>query len=146
LNLSEAREILGTDDPHKQFRNLSKIHHPDAGGDPLEFHKIQQAYDTLTKAEMTAEYDLISHLFLQELDIPNVLIQLGRLEAQAYDIIASLPKKQTTLEAAKPKALGFLIVVLESAIKNLEEERRTAQKSILEINKARELLKNLYTI
>jgi curved DNA-binding protein CbpA len=27
------------------YRRLVKLHHPDAGGDPEQFHRIQQAYD-----------------------------------------------------------------------------------------------------
>jgi DnaJ-class molecular chaperone len=27
------------------YRRLVKLHHPDAGGDPEQFHRIQRAYD-----------------------------------------------------------------------------------------------------
>ena len=144
MRLDEARSILG-DEPQKKFRELSKIHHPDVGGDIEEFRRIQDAYDTLLKADMTAEYDLLASLFLQELDIPAVLVRLGKLEADAFELIASLPTKKLKFEAAKPKALGFLSIILDNAIKNLDEEKRTANNSLTEISRARVLLNNLYT-
>jgi curved DNA-binding protein CbpA len=144
LNRSDARKILG-DDPHKTYRQLSKIHHPDAGGDSEMFHKLRDAYEALTKEEPSAEYDLLAQLFLQELEIPNVFLVLDKMEVTHHETINAIPKKRLKLEGAKPKAKGFLVQVLESAINNLEEEERAARNSIAEIKKARILLQNLYT-
>jgi len=41
----------------KAFRDLSKTHHPDSGGDPEEFHTILKAYETLIDPLLRAEYD-----------------------------------------------------------------------------------------
>lgn len=35
----------------KAYRRMANRHHPDKGGDPVEFHKIQQAYDALTNPQ-----------------------------------------------------------------------------------------------
>lgn len=144
MNQSEARKILG-DDPQKMFRLLSKTHHPDHGGDAEEFHKIRDAYETLTKEETTAEHDLLAQLFLQALDIPHMFTSLDKMEATCYETINSIPAKKDKLKQARPKAKGFLQGVLESAIGNLDEEARVARNSISEIKKARILLNDLYT-
>ncbi len=50
-------EILGLntsasdDDVKKAYRKLAMKHHPDKGGDPEEFKKIQTAYDRIIKGE-----------------------------------------------------------------------------------------------
>lgn len=33
--------------PHQAYRTLAKTHHPDKGGDPAVFAKLQAAYETL---------------------------------------------------------------------------------------------------
>ena len=37
----------------RNYRRLAKEHHPDAGGNPDEFHKIQNAYDE-AKSELAS--------------------------------------------------------------------------------------------
>ena len=39
------------------FRKLAMKHHPDRGGDPNEFQKINQAYETLSDPSKRAQYD-----------------------------------------------------------------------------------------
>jgi curved DNA-binding protein len=39
------------------FRKLAMKHHPDRGGDSNEFHKINQAYETLSDPDKRAQYD-----------------------------------------------------------------------------------------
>ncbi len=39
------------------YRKLSKIHHPDKGGDKEDFSKIYEAYLTLQNANRRNEYD-----------------------------------------------------------------------------------------
>lgn len=39
------------DDVKKAYRKLAMKHHPDKGGDPEQFKKIQAAYDRITKGE-----------------------------------------------------------------------------------------------
>lgn len=41
----------------KKYRELSKMHHPDKGGDEEVFKKINEAYSTLSDPSKRAEYD-----------------------------------------------------------------------------------------
>lgn len=55
-------EILGVsknaseDEVKKAYRKLAMKHHPDKGGDPEEFKKIQSAYDRIIKGESEEEH------------------------------------------------------------------------------------------
>lgn len=44
-------------DIKKAYRKMSLVHHPDKGGDPEEFKKIQQAYEVLSDDSRRAHYD-----------------------------------------------------------------------------------------
>lgn len=60
MNLTEAYEILelsgnaSTQDIRKQYLKLVKLHHPDKGGDPKVFIKIQAAYEILKSMDSSA--------------------------------------------------------------------------------------------
>lgn len=41
----------------KAYRKLAMQHHPDKGGDPNEFQKISEAYDTLSDVDKRFQYD-----------------------------------------------------------------------------------------
>ena len=57
---TQARQVLGVgadataDEIKAAYRQLAKQHHPDAGGDPERFHRIQQAYEQLQQQEVQA--------------------------------------------------------------------------------------------
>jgi len=42
----------------KRFRELTKIYHPDRGGDPEKFKQILKAYQILSDKKLRSEYDL----------------------------------------------------------------------------------------
>lgn len=54
LNLEKTCSLT---DVKKSYRTLAKEHHPDKGGDPEEFKKIQKAYETLSDTEKRQHYD-----------------------------------------------------------------------------------------
>jgi len=41
----------------RAYRKLAMKHHPDRGGDPDQFAKVQEAYDALSNPQSKAEYD-----------------------------------------------------------------------------------------
>jgi len=51
----QARQVLGVGadataaEIKQAYRQLARQHHPDAGGDPEQFHRIQQAYELLSQ-------------------------------------------------------------------------------------------------
>lgn len=56
-------EVLGvpqnatTDDIKKAYRKLAREHHPDKGGDPEKFKKVQEAYEILSDPEKRQNFD-----------------------------------------------------------------------------------------
>lgn len=45
------------DEIKKAFRKLAMTHHPDKGGDPAEFQKLNEAYNTLSDTDKRFQYD-----------------------------------------------------------------------------------------
>lgn len=45
------------DDIKKAYRQLARTHHPDKGGDPEKFKKVQQAYETLSDPQKRQNFD-----------------------------------------------------------------------------------------
>ena len=45
------------DDIKKAYRNLARKHHPDKGGDPEQFKKVQEAYDILSDPDKRRNFD-----------------------------------------------------------------------------------------
>jgi len=47
----------------KAYRKLAMQHHPDKGGDPEQFKKIQAAYDSISNPQPDPTADMFSHMF-----------------------------------------------------------------------------------
>lgn len=73
----------------KKFRELSKKHHPDKGGDEEMFKKINEAYSTLSVPDKRAEYDnpvkTFSGGFTAE-DIANMAFGRQRQRQESFKI------------------------------------------------------------
>lgn len=49
----------------KAYRRLSKVHHPDRGGDPENFHRIQEAWNLIKCKGYSVEVEMrLTHLGL----------------------------------------------------------------------------------
>jgi len=53
----EVDRSASQDDIKKNYRKLSKIHHPDKGGDENRFKEISEAYDVLSNEDKKSQYD-----------------------------------------------------------------------------------------
>lgn len=72
----------------KAYRKLAMKHHPDKGGDPEQFKKIQEAYDRITKGEPVQEqqfdpFSMFGNIF-QNFGAP------GMRQKQLHDIRVTL--------------------------------------------------------
>ena len=56
-NVLGVAENATQDEIKKAFRNKSKEHHPDRGGNEEEFKKINEAYSAIGDEQKRAEYD-----------------------------------------------------------------------------------------
>lgn len=64
----------------KAYRKLAKSHHPDAGGDPAQFHALAKAYDVLSDDDKRKRYD----------ETGRVDDRVGSLDERALSIIGGL--------------------------------------------------------
>lgn len=56
-NILGVKEDAPAEEIKKAYRKLTMKHHPDKGGDANKFHKIQEAYDTLSDPQKRQQYD-----------------------------------------------------------------------------------------
>jgi len=54
---ADIRSLFVTDDGIDLYRELSKKHHPDRGGDGKRFIRIAKAYETLTNEETRKNWE-----------------------------------------------------------------------------------------
>ncbi|PAV93378.1 hypothetical protein WR25_13984 [Diploscapter pachys] len=47
-----------TSEAKKAYHELSKVHHPDRGGDPVGFDQLAKAYQALTEEEARKNWEL----------------------------------------------------------------------------------------
>jgi len=57
-NLLNVKQNSTADEIRKSYRKLSLKHHPDRGGDPEEFKKINEAFQTLGDKQKKGQYDM----------------------------------------------------------------------------------------
>jgi DnaJ family protein A protein 2 len=82
--MSNLYEILNVDkkanreDIKKAYRNLALIHHPDRGGNPDKFKRINEAYKILENEKSRKEYDKTGST--ENVMIKELIMILDRLE------------------------------------------------------------------
>lgn len=106
-------------------RRLTKIHHPDKGGEPDAFMLIQTAYRVLSDAAMRAEYDASGRW--NEKALLSDAERVTQLLAQVYaEMLAAAPKldrhtdlKKLMLDAMSARA-GQLTPIIDDNAKRAE--------------------------
>lgn len=58
------------------YRSLSKVHHPDSGGDRVRFEEIKLAYDVLSDAGRRKRYDLLGRTDLSPVTAERVRLMI----------------------------------------------------------------------
>lgn len=69
--LGVARDATG-EQIHTAYRRMARRHHPDVGGDPDEFKKIAEAYETLSDSHKREIYDKECGFFIWNIQTNNV--------------------------------------------------------------------------
>lgn len=110
----EVIESASAAEIKKAHRRLAKEHHPDKGGDPEKFDKIQQAYEVLSDPERRAKYDETGEFedekdrskqefvsFVDQVIIPEIV----KANALSFDLIgiASLSLEKSRNDAMNQK-------------------------------------------
>jgi len=73
----ELKDTATQEEIKKAFRRLSKLHHPDKGGDQEKFKEINEAYQTLSHPEKKAAYDNgIVYVARQKREVTAVVVQI----------------------------------------------------------------------
>lgn len=126
-------EILGISptatlrDIKDAYRRAAMKHHPDRGGDPEYFKKVQRAHDVLTDSKRRERYDEYG-----DEDIADTLARLGEFA----DILASpdhndhvmepLPELREALTEVEVKCNTVMaqIAIIEADLKKLNKSKR----------------------
>lgn len=96
----------GKDEIRKAFRDKAKKHHPDAGGDPEQFHKVTMAHMVLSDPEKRKRYDETGQWDGVTQDTPEQRA-MGLIAAALFKIV------QGEREPAECDLIGLVIAELE---------------------------------
>lgn len=134
-------EILGVDknaspeEIKKAYRSLSKIHHPDVGGDEEEFKKISEAYTTLSDEAGKKHYDDFGCAPNSE-ESKHMLIVVNSLCLVFDQMCASL----TPEEFESYDLIGTLRVSVECKIDHMKSLIANVKKQIQQVSKLKSIL------
>lgn len=134
-------EILGVpvdaekEDIKKAFRTLSKKHHPDAGGDPEEFKKISEAYDTLMNDEERLHYDQFGFTADSE-EGKHMVIVMNSLCTVFDKMCAAM----TPQELEKYDLIGTMSGAIRGQIQDAETVLEEIKSTLQKIDKLKEVL------
>jgi curved DNA-binding protein CbpA len=112
----------------KAFHALSKRHHPDVGGDPQEFQRINSAYEVLCDPEKRKYYDKTGCIKQNENEIYAVVSSI--ISKNIDEFLSSLTQSVFSLDF-----IGCIIKKLESEQREIENKRKIVRKNIQIVTK-----------
>lgn len=127
-NLGVSKEAT-PEEIKKAYRDQSKIHHPDKGGDAAEFRKVQRAYDLLSDSEKRSRYDRGEDMDSVESGVDPVVNILANLFTQVLQVT---DPDTTDIFKEMRKSLNNTLIELK---KQIEKSKKVINK--LEKVKAR---------
>jgi curved DNA-binding protein CbpA len=112
----------------KAFHALSKRHHPDVGGNPQEFQRINSAYEILCDPKKRAFYDRTGCIKQNENETYAIA---ASIIAKAIDeFLSNLRQSVFSMDF-----IGCIIKKLEEEQEEIDKKRKVIRKNIKIINK-----------
>jgi DnaJ-class molecular chaperone len=99
------------DDIKKAYRKLAREHHPDKGGDPEKFKKVQEAYETLNDPQKREIFDKFGTT-----DAPPQMPDMGNMFAHMFGAFGG-----RSAPVRRPDAHHELTISLEEAYKGVSK-------------------------
>ena len=134
--LSQKRCLeLNSDNLREKFQELSKCHHPDAGGDELVFSRINRAHSILFNPSSRVEH-LYELLFQDSIrtdgplssNVMELFSEIGELTISADGLIK---KKEKTLTSVGEALIAKDIAKLQTQLFEMNGKVRGAKSAIL---------------
>lgn len=134
--LSQKRCLeLNSDNLREKFQELSKCHHPDAGGDELVFSRINRAHSILFNPSSRVEH-LYELLFQDSIrtdgplssNVMELFSEIGELTISADGLIK---KKEKTLTSVGEALIAKDIANLQTQLFEMNGKVRGAKSAIL---------------
>ena len=134
--LSQKRCLeLNSDNLREKFQELSKCHHPDAGGDELVFSRINRAHSILFNPSSRVEH-LYELLFKDSIrtdgrlssNVMELFSEIGELTISADGLIK---KKEKTLTSVGEALIAKDIANLQTQLFEMNGKVRGAKSAIL---------------
>ena len=134
--LSQKRCLeLNSDNLREKFQELSKCHHPDAGGDELVFSRINRAHSILFNPSSRVEH-LYELLFQDSIrtdgplssNLMELFSEIGELTISADGLIK---KKEKTLTSVGEALIAKDIANLQTQLFEMNGKVRGAKSAIL---------------
>ncbi len=135
--LSQKRCLeLNSDNLREKFQELSKCHHPDAGGDEVVFSRINRAHSILFNPSSRVEH-LYELLFQDSIrtdgplssNVMKLFSEIGELTINADGLIK---KKEKTLTSLGEALIAKDIAKLQTQLFEMNGKVRGAKSAILE--------------
>ena len=132
-------ETAAQEEIKKSFNQLSKIHHPDKGGDPEKQKAINEAYDVLSDPERRANYDEYGTDTK-----PKSIEDMANEEVfQAFKEIIKLDFQKETLFTLAQNSIKGVLKETEMSLSVTQVKVRRIEDEISELKERLEFIKSL---